>query len=404
MRRWLTMVWLLVFLCLLAAVDPVAADVPLVRCRADPPVVRTFDLVERWRIDADDEGAPLIGIISHVRADEPGGDVLLLDSQLSHILIYSPDGEFRGAVGRDGDGPGEFRRPFRLFVLPDGILGVVSGWPAKIVCLDREGVAAGAWSPRTPMNLFHVRRVPGGWIASGQYTLDDRTESSRLYFNRVLSRFDETGERTYDYLTSESVHVHQPYTHDERQAFFPHTAWDLAADDLLVMSAARDAYRLEYYTLDGVLVRVVEREFMPYRRTAEDKQQIRDGQRVVVNGVRQEIVFHLLDTEPAITSLHSRPDGSLMVFTCFATRGLPDGVVMRYDVHDPDGELRAEVHLRADCDLTYDALRLLPDNRAVILRNHNSTSRAAFGMTEQDDPVREDDAFQVIVCDLVAAD
>jgi hypothetical protein len=377
------------------------AEVRTVRCPAEPPSIRTHDLVERWRLDADDEDAPLMGVISQARCREPGGDILLLDDQLCQVLVFSPDGELRGTLGREGDGPGEFRQPRVLQVLDDGRLAVQTGWPSRLIMLDGQGAPAGQWAPRVPGWLYQVRPAPGGWVASGQLEIEERREATHMVSEHFLAWFDDDGERQRDYLATESVRVFQPQTHDERQPYFPAVAWDTTNDGLLVWSTARDAYRLEYHDLDGNLQKVVEREFAPYRRTDADRQDIRDGMRITVNGVRQEVEFHLLDTEPTIHALRALPDGNLAVFTCYQRRGLPDGVVMRYDLHDRSGALLAEVRLRGDLDLELDAIQLLMDGRAVILRNYHPAASARYGMLDEGDPVREGEALQVIVCDLV---
>jgi len=396
MNRCAGVVWLVVW-----ASAAVATEVPVISCPAVPPAVRTLDLVERWRLCGDDEGAPLVGVVGHVCAREPGGDLYFLDNQLRQILVFGPDGEYRATLGREGDGPGEFRQPNGLFALADGTLAVRDGWPTKLVLVDATGAPAGAWAPREPASLGLVRQVADGWLASGQVADESRAEPPRMHFEMFLARFGADGERGQVYGTAASSYVYQPPTHDERQPYFPYATWDLTADGLIVTSAARDAYRLEFRDLAGALVRVVEREFTPYRRTAADKDEIRDRYRMYANGVRQEIVFHLLDTEPAIGRLEGRPDGSLWVTTCYGTRELPDGVVQRFDVHAPDGTLREEVRIAGDCDLDFDALRLLPDGRAVILRNYVSASRAAQNTGDDTDPVRDDPTFAVIVCDLV---
>ena len=101
------------------------------------------------------------------------------------------------------------------------------------------------------------------------------------------------------------------------------------------------------------------------------------------------------------TTLSARPDGKIRVTTCYSTRDLPDGVVVRYDIHGPDGALLEEMRITGDCDLEYDSLRLLPDGRAVVLRNYEAAMRAARSMVEEGDEAREDATFEVIVCDLV---
>jgi len=388
---------------LLAACGPAAAEVPTVRCPRVPPRIRILDLVERWRVSAADEEAPLIGVISRVRTSGPGGDLYLLDRQVCRILIYTADGEFRGTAGAKGDGPGEFRRPYEFEILPDGTLAVRNGWPASLVLLHPDGTPAGDWAPRGALSLSRYRRVPGGWICNGSDRDEEKTDGIRVVSDVFIARFDEEGERVRDYATGESVNVREPPTYDETGPFFPGNRWDLTPAGELVVDASRDAYRLEFLDLEGRLLRVVVRDFAPRRQTEEDREATRRSVRLYRNGVKQEMDFHFRDRDPAIRFVDALPDGSLMVHTCFMDKDLPAGVVHRYDRHAADGTLLEEVRIRGDYDPDYDRLLLLKDGRAVILRNYDANVRSAMNMLEDDDPVREDDVFEIVVCDLVEA-
>lgn len=48
------------------------------------------------------------------------GSLYILDQQASLVLRVSPDGEYLGSIGRQGDGPGELSLPTALLVAPDG--------------------------------------------------------------------------------------------------------------------------------------------------------------------------------------------------------------------------------------------------------------------------------------------
>lgn len=57
--------------------------------------------------------APLRGIThAHLL---PSGELAVADGEGAQILIYGPGGEFRRTVGRNGDGPGEFRYPYFVY-------------------------------------------------------------------------------------------------------------------------------------------------------------------------------------------------------------------------------------------------------------------------------------------------
>ena len=91
------------------------ADVPVVHNPAAPPTVQTWRLQEVWRLSGDDDDAPLLGVIREARSDTDG-NVYLLDRQLCHVLVVSRTGEFLRTLGREGEVPGEVRRPRDLLM------------------------------------------------------------------------------------------------------------------------------------------------------------------------------------------------------------------------------------------------------------------------------------------------
>ena len=63
----------------------------------------------------------------------------MLDSQLNEVQVYAPDGEYLRTIGREGEGPGEFRAAFNLLLLPSGNIGVLQAFPSKIIGLTPDG-------------------------------------------------------------------------------------------------------------------------------------------------------------------------------------------------------------------------------------------------------------------------
>lgn len=57
-------------------------------------------------------------------ATDPAGNVYVLDEQVSNLRAYSSSGDFIKVVAREGDGPGEVRRPMGLNLGQDGRLYV----------------------------------------------------------------------------------------------------------------------------------------------------------------------------------------------------------------------------------------------------------------------------------------
>ena len=84
----------------------------------------TITPAEAWRVGGDDEEDIIFGVLSSIAADSEGNSYLL-DTQLSEVMVFSPDGEYIRSIGREGEGPGEFRRAGSLFFTTEGNVAVM---------------------------------------------------------------------------------------------------------------------------------------------------------------------------------------------------------------------------------------------------------------------------------------
>ncbi|MBD0318918.1 MAG: 6-bladed beta-propeller [Gemmatimonadetes bacterium] len=78
------------------------------------------------------------------------GGFAVVDEMQGNVKTFDHSGRFTGALGRPGDGPGEFRRPFAAVPLPDGRLAVLDRSPARVSYFDSKGAYIESW------------RFPGG--------------------------------------------------------------------------------------------------------------------------------------------------------------------------------------------------------------------------------------------------
>ena len=66
------------------------------------------------------------GMISGT-ATAPNGEILVSDGQQEVIRVFDIDGAFLRSIGRDGEGPGEFRMPCCIAFSPTGLWWVRDG-------------------------------------------------------------------------------------------------------------------------------------------------------------------------------------------------------------------------------------------------------------------------------------
>jgi hypothetical protein len=120
----------------------------------------TVRLQEQWRIGGESEAeGEFFGVIGQITTD-PEGNVYLLDTQLSEVKVFSSDGAYLRTIGREGEGPGEFRQAQDMFFLPDGNLGVLQLAPGRIVVLSPQGEPMGDYP--LPSTQGGASATPGG--------------------------------------------------------------------------------------------------------------------------------------------------------------------------------------------------------------------------------------------------
>ena len=147
----------------------------------------TTKLPEVWRLGGDSENEDeFFGVISDIDIDAQG-NVYLLDSQLSTVKIYNKDGALVRSIGREGEGPGEFRRPVSMFFTKEDKAAVIQMMPGKIVLLTKEGVPAGDQPiPQAPDGGFQL--IQGGDSRGGNMVLF----MGRQQFDQAAGKWSRT--------------------------------------------------------------------------------------------------------------------------------------------------------------------------------------------------------------------
>lgn len=366
---------------------------------AQAPLVETWQLHEVWRLggEDDDPDLPLLGVISRAAVDT-AGNVFLMDTQLGHVLLMSPEGEYLGTIGAKGEGPGEVHSASDVCLLPDGTVGLLQSYPAKVVKLVRDGTPAGSVNVDNPaLNLFRLRSVPGRLVVAGQRNDFGQRTPGKSSTYRFIAGLDEAGQLAHIYVDDTVVTQWQPPVSDDRHSYFPTHAWDLQADGTLVVAPERDRYHLEFLGLEGALLRVADRPFVLRKRSAADKKKIRDNMMMTSNGKELEFKKIVADTDPVFRSLASLHDGTIWIRTCYSEQDLPDGVFMRYDVFDAEGHLLKEVQVVCPARRDEDAFGIMADGRFIWIRNLTSAYRAMYPGYRGDEPEAEDDDEDVML-------
>jgi hypothetical protein len=358
---------------------------------------------ELWRIGGDDEDDVVFGVIDDIAMDE-AGNVYLLDIQLSEVLVLSGDGEILRTIGREGEGPGEFRRPNGMFVAPGGDIAVVQRMPGRIVLLTPDGLPAGTFpvpAPDDGVQFFDGAMRAGDGIVVAPQSFSRRETGFDV--TAALIRVDAQGNQTTQYFEQSVSRDFASMEFDEKQ-MRGMPVWSAAPDGRVFVNDNFDAYSVKVWTPEGTVDRVIEREYGHRVRSDEEMQRraprMRMGRRGRHGGSEPVVVASKTDRD--ILQFFPREDGALWVLSGRGAFDAPDGAIASFDVFDAEGRFVRQVVLPGEGDYDEDGFHLVGDRLFVItgVRSARDAMRGAFGEGEEDQADEEVRALSVICYEL----
>jgi hypothetical protein len=330
----------------------------------EPPT--TIEMEEAWRIGGEDD-EEIFGVITDIIADDEG--IYLLDAQRNEIKVYSADGEYLRTIGREGEGPGEFRGAFSMLQLPGGNIGVLQAFPSKIVVLTPQGDPAGEFPlPEAPDGGPRVLFAAGyaGENLALIYGINRPSEAGFTQ-TRVLALVDGKGQK--------EIRLHsQDATVPAANALIAEEKWDVFPIRRSSSSGGRafsavnfGEYSINVWDSEGRLDRVIHREYPDHVRTDEEKRRVLEIYQGFTRGIPiPDITYEIEDNFNQIRALQARDDGTLWVQTSRGTHGLAEGVAAIFDVFDTDGRFTRQVTLEGQGDALNDRYFFVKDRLFVV--------------------------------------
>lgn len=371
------------------------------------PSQRTIQLEELWRIGGEDDEDILLGMVAIGVLDEQG-NVYLLDSQLSQVLVINPNGEQTGTLGREGEGPGEMTQPSGLFLNNQKQIGISQGFPGKIILLNMDGTPGGtvAVNQDTENGGFAfvgtaLKRGDHLVVMHGKGTFD--METGQINTRTLLTAIDEQGKELAGFAEHNQVRDMSKQVFDEAANYSELSVWALG-DNSVFTVPSRENYRINMKRMDGETTRVINRPFQARKRSDEDKDDLTSGMDMVINGTRIELEKHILDHDQAILSMDVATDGRLFIQNCYqAAKHWPEGTAKKYDIIDSKGIFVEELTLEfPGFDTKQDALLFLDGEHFLYLKGFEGaakTMRSAFGMqSDEEDETDEVEPLEIIFC------
>jgi hypothetical protein len=355
----------------------------------------TIQLEENWRIGGDtDSEDEFFGVISRVATDK-SGNIYLLDSQLNEVKVFGPDGSYVNTIGREGEGPGEFRRPQDMFFLPDGNLGVLQLAPGRIVMLTPGGEPAGDY-PLAPKEAGDTPILIGGRLMGDHLVLvlnENNLQEGKIDITRCLAMFDSEGKevkrlheevRTMEFASS-IIDEKVWSTFDRR--------WDAGNDGTVYAVTQFPDYEIKVWNKDGSLKHVIARAYPHLKRDQAEIDRVRGIFEAFTRQVPNAQI-KVSEFDQDIASLHPRDDGTLWVLSADGSRKQPKGSLGVFDVFSREGRFVRRITLMGEGDPMQDGYFFVGDRLYVVTGFLDAAMAAQGGGSE--DSEGEADPMAVI--------
>jgi len=388
-------------------VREVIDGVPHVRNGSAPTGgVQALRMNELWRVGGEDDEEILFGLTPKVCTDGKG-QVYVLDTQLSQVHVFSPDGEFSRTLFREGDGPGEVRQPWDMFVLGDGRVGALQEFPGATVLVDDQGLPAGRIKAGSPggelFSLIGCQAQGDHALMSGltQSTGSSPGVSNRTFF---LSAFGDDGQETHRYCQSKAVYDFGDFKYSEREHIPTFLyCFDVGADGRSCVARDRDAFAIHVFGPDGQPELVIERDYEPIDRSDQEYEDLRQALDAGLSVVPMEFELTVERQAAAIPyfqrGLHMRNDGSIWALSGRGIRELPDGVLAVFDVFDPSGEFVRQVELHGPGNALKDGIFFAGSDRILVVKGYMESMMAHYGGgTQVTDNDPDAEPYLAVIC------
>jgi hypothetical protein len=346
--------------------------------------IRTLELDEIWRRGGWDDEELLFGVVTRVLVDDDQ-NIYLLDSQLSEVKVLSPSGEVVNTLGREGDGPGEFRGGIDMCFLPDGTLGVGQAFPGKVVKIGLDNTPQGVWTVGdTALGAFYiVRRLNqgGGTIVLGGTEQHIDQAAGIATRETFVASLDAEGMRETTYASKKVTIEFRELAFDELTLIDgPDRRFDVAPDGRVVAAIERNAYEVSVFAPDGTLERVFSREYESWERD-EAAAEIWNG---IMTALRDQQApqapVSVEATEPDVEVVRVAPDGKIWILTSRAMWAPPEGIFTVFDVFSPDGHFLEQVQIVVDGDPRRDMVFFAGESLVFMVTSFWDAALSRFGV------------------------
>jgi len=363
---------------------------------ADDPT--SLQLTRRWEVGGDDDEELFFGVLTRITSDDKG-NIYVLDAQLNEVMIFSSQGEYIQSIGREGEGPGEFRRPADLFLTPDGNVAVMQRMPGKIVMLSKDGAPAGNYPlPETDgMRMFFGGRLAGEGLVLSKATMKRNEQGFDMVSSLV--RIDKEGKEAAKYTERTDARNFEKLEADEKTFGRSGQVWTTDLDGRVYTSDNFDAYTITVWSPDGTVERVIERDYEHRMRSDKEIERATPDVQIRGRGGRGgKMKFNMSKWDRDIQRMYPREDGTLWVLSSHGAFDAKVGTIGTFDIFDSEGRFINQITLEGDGNFVDDGFHFVGD-RLFVVKGFRTAAEAMMGGSEDEaDDAEEDPEPMSVIC------
>ena len=236
-----------------------------------------------------------------------------------------------------------------MFFVPGGNLGILQAAPAKIILLTKDGEPAGDFpTPELGGEGFIALlggRYMGDRLAVFAQATNFDQEKGIFQQTMFLTSVDADGkELTRVYEETRLWEFSNPII-EEKKWDTIQNRWAVGKDGRFFGVPEFDGYKIHCWNPDGSINRIVEREHTPYKRTAEDIEEITEIYQAFTQQA-PNTELKMSDHDKDINNLYVRDDGTIWVLPSPSARLSGAGIAGTFDVFDAKGRFVQQVTLK----------------------------------------------------------
>jgi hypothetical protein len=286
------------------------------------------------------------------------GYVYICDYRANNIKILNSSGSFIKTIGKEGQGPGEFNRPYDIAVTDERLIIWDMG-NRRLDALTKDG----EFIKSVPISIYDgwpqmMRALPNGdiVIASEKLSLG-QLDKPQDYFIDIYSPDLEKKKRIY----TQQIRRNKYVIREERATnmpipFSPRVYWDVSPTGDIVIGYSKN-YEIELFSIEGEKISSFNHAYTPEKITNEDKKRFFASIGSFSGGERKQGAddFIVKNTEfpkykPAFQQIKVDSEGNILVMGYRKNRN-EEGHF--FDAFDSQGNFLGNVQITSEIGFPY---------------------------------------------------